>query len=379
MAELLRGEPREVEVAARFGRDHLEYFRTKHRTGAQAEASEIVQGSLWLCGADWLKEHFDWTAGTGLLVTNGAGADDGRGSGPVGEATDAASGARDAISEARESMATSDDARSGSSEGAATDAPPCLPGGAGLRSGETAPAGCSITHVLNMAGHEIGGSMVDGVERAYPRAEMAAAGIELREYECDDTDKWCDEHDAAAVVGEAAAFIHDAVRGGGRVLVHCSAGQSRSATAVIAYVMQHGGAVADGGTGGGGGGAAAGMPLSLFDAMQLVRARRKFTYPGPGFLRTLMVMETRLRGSCSLQAGEVAALHLSSEDAASVWHAAPSEGDLVRSLCELVGDSSAETAARASEALADCGGDLSAAAALMLGLGGAIGQSSAAR
>mmetsp|Transcript_18177 Transcript_18177/g.51349 ORF Transcript_18177/g.51349 Transcript_18177/m.51349 type:complete len:123 (+) Transcript_18177:217-585(+) len=113
MAELLRGEPREVEVAARFGRDHLEYFRTKHRTGAQAEASEIVQGSLWLCGADWLKEHFDWTAGTGLLVTNGAGADDGRGSGPVGEATDAASGARASEAPPDAAVRATDDADNG--------------------------------------------------------------------------------------------------------------------------------------------------------------------------------------------------------------------------------------------------------------------------
>jgi len=39
----------------------------------------------------------------------------------------------------------------------------------------------------------------------------------------------------------ANAFIDEAVAGGGKVVVHCAAGCSRSTTIVLAYLMHHGG------------------------------------------------------------------------------------------------------------------------------------------
>jgi dual specificity MAP kinase phosphatase len=59
----------------------------------------------------------------------------------------------------------------------------------------------------------------------------------------------------APELGPACEWIDRARAGGGTVLVHCRVGVSRSATLVIAYVMQHAG-------------------LSLVDAYLLVRSRR---------------------------------------------------------------------------------------------------------
>ena len=40
-----------------------------------------------------------------------------------------------------------------------------------------------------------------------------------------------------AVLPECVEFIQDAMEGGGKVMVHCLAGVSRSASCVIAYIM----------------------------------------------------------------------------------------------------------------------------------------------
>ena len=61
-------------------------------------------------------------------------------------------------------------------------------------------------------------------------------------------------------------FINAAFAAGGRVLVHCFAGISRSATVVISYLMKEHG-------------------MTLNAATQLVRSRRWFINPNPGFVR----------------------------------------------------------------------------------------------
>ena len=73
-------------------------------------------------------------------------------------------------------------------------------------------------------------------------------------------------------------FIHDAVSGGGTVYVHCMQGKSRSATVVLAYLMQH-----------------LGMPLE--EALAQTQARRAIVEPNAGFMEELRAFESGLAES----------------------------------------------------------------------------------
>ncbi|UKZ64049.1 uncharacterized protein TrAtP1_005269 [Trichoderma atroviride] len=74
--------------------------------------------------------------------------------------------------------------------------------------------------------------------------------------------------------------------GTSRILVHCSAGISRSPAVVAAYLMKHHG-------------------ISLRTALgQIVRARPQAS-PNPGFLQELKELELELRGTLSLEAEEL--------------------------------------------------------------------------
>ena len=94
------------------------------------------------------------------------------------------------------------------------------------------------------------------------------------------------------VTDEACRIIDGALasrgRGGakGKILVHCSAGISRSPSLVVAYLMKARG-------------------MSLRAALgQVVRARPQVS-PNPGFLRQLKALEEELRGSVSLDVEEL--------------------------------------------------------------------------
>ncbi|XP_059048101.1 dual specificity protein phosphatase 3-like [Achroia grisella] len=73
----------------------------------------------------------------------------------------------------------------------------------------------------------------------------------------------------------AANFIDEGISRGGRVLVHCLMGVSRSATCAIAYLMIKRG-------------------MSLSEAMSLVRSRR-YIHPNDGFFRQLQQLDRELR------------------------------------------------------------------------------------
>ncbi|EHK20502.1 uncharacterized protein TRIVIDRAFT_192739 [Trichoderma virens Gv29-8] len=74
--------------------------------------------------------------------------------------------------------------------------------------------------------------------------------------------------------------------GSGRILVHCSAGISRSPAVVAAYLMKH-------------------HDMSLRAALgRIVRARPQAS-PNPGFLRELKDLELQLRGALSLDVDEL--------------------------------------------------------------------------
>ncbi|XP_071560350.1 dual specificity protein phosphatase MPK-4 isoform X1 [Temnothorax nylanderi] len=67
-------------------------------------------------------------------------------------------------------------------------------------------------------------------------------------------------------------FIDRALDSDGRILVHCYFGVSRSATLVIAYIMKK-------------------RKLSFVDALQVVKSKRRFVAPNPGFEAQLRLYE----------------------------------------------------------------------------------------
>ncbi|XP_072520880.1 dual specificity protein phosphatase 18 [Salminus brasiliensis] len=67
----------------------------------------------------------------------------------------------------------------------------------------------------------------------------------------------------------------------GRVLVHCCAGVSRSASLCLAFLMKHCG-------------------MSLTEAHELVKSRRPIIRPNSGFWKQLIDYEVKLRGTSSV-------------------------------------------------------------------------------
>ena len=75
---------------------------------------------------------------------------------------------------------------------------------------------------------------------------------------------------------EGIEFIKMATAAGGKVLVHCFAGVSRSATMVLAYLMQEHG-------------------LSYHASMKLVKSKRPFISPNDGFRTQLIKFGKELK------------------------------------------------------------------------------------
>lgn len=67
-------------------------------------------------------------------------------------------------------------------------------------------------------------------------------------------------------------FIHEAIKSGNSVLVHCAQGKSRSSTAVIAYLM-------------------ATRNMKSQEALQFVQSNRKMAQPNPRFMQRLQEFE----------------------------------------------------------------------------------------
>ncbi|XP_034451266.1 dual specificity protein phosphatase 18-like [Hippoglossus hippoglossus] len=77
-------------------------------------------------------------------------------------------------------------------------------------------------------------------------------------------------------------IIQRTAEGGGRTLVHCNAGVSRSSALCIAFLMRHGG-------------------LSLLEAHGTVRTSRPMVRPNMGFWKQLIRYEMVLRGCNSVR------------------------------------------------------------------------------
>ncbi|KAJ3603561.1 hypothetical protein NHX12_028306 [Muraenolepis orangiensis] len=119
-----------------------------------------------------------------------------------------------------------------------------------------------ITHVLNAAQ-----CRRHGGADAYPRMGITYMGIEARD-SCD--------FDMSVNFQNAANFIHKGLQGGGRVLVHCHVGVSRSASLVLAYLMLK-------------------QQLTLVEAICAVKDHRGVV-PNRGFLRQLVRLDGELFG-----------------------------------------------------------------------------------
>ncbi|KAF7650620.1 hypothetical protein LDENG_00123040 [Lucifuga dentata] len=79
-----------------------------------------------------------------------------------------------------------------------------------------------------------------------------------------------------------ADVIHLNGESGGRTLVHCNAGVSRSAALCLAYLMKHRG-------------------LTLLEAYRCLRSCRPMVRPNSGFWKQLIRYECELRGCTSVQ------------------------------------------------------------------------------
>ncbi|CAA7261130.1 unnamed protein product [Cyclocybe aegerita] len=87
----------------------------------------------------------------------------------------------------------------------------------------------------------------------------------------------------SSTIDAATKIIDDALKskgGSGRILVHCSAGVSRSPTVVVGYLMKR-------------------REMSLREALGLVLCARPQVSPNHGFLQQLKDLEVELRGGVS--------------------------------------------------------------------------------
>ncbi|CAG2170504.1 unnamed protein product [Oppiella nova] len=90
------------------------------------------------------------------------------------------------------------------------------------------------------------------------------------------------DEDIARYFDDVSDFIYDVSNSGGRVLIHCMAGISRSAAFLIAYLMKY-------------------LRMSLKDAYNLLHKKRPIVRPNGSFFRQLIDFEWRLFGKNSVK------------------------------------------------------------------------------
>ncbi len=112
-----------------------------------------------------------------------------------------------------------------------------------------------ITHIL---------CSVLGLEPIYPD-KFTYKNVHIRDVIYQDLDPYFDD---------SVKFIEDCVKSGGKVLVHCSYGISRSASLVIAYFIKSG--------------------MSYKEAYEFVKSKREMIDPNKGFKKQLLVYELKL-------------------------------------------------------------------------------------
>jgi protein-tyrosine phosphatase len=102
---------------------------------------------------------------------------------------------------------------------------------------------------------------------------LADAGVKYWQTEVTDDEEQADVMKQA--LDQAVDFIKRALKGGGKVLVHCAAGISRSTTVVLAFLMARG--------------------FTLREAFEHTIARRRVVWPNNGFMGLLIAIESKKR------------------------------------------------------------------------------------
>lgn len=123
-----------------------------------------------------------------------------------------------------------------------------------------------ITHILCLCSNEIGQS-----DTQYP---------DLFEYK---NFSICDNDDAniSDLFEETSNLIHNVEQSGGKILVHCFEGKSRSATVVLAYLILK-------------------KKLTLLEAWTLLKKVHRRAQPNDGFGKALLDLDRRLNGRASM-------------------------------------------------------------------------------
>ncbi|XP_055306436.1 dual specificity protein phosphatase 13 isoform X2 [Sitodiplosis mosellana] len=123
-----------------------------------------------------------------------------------------------------------------------------------------------VTHVLNTAEGSRFGQVDTG--HAYYRdvPQIRYMGFPLTDHPSTDISRY---------FYIAAKFIDNAISSGGKVLVHCQMGISRSSTCAIVYLMIH-------------------RKMTAADAIRTIRLRRDI-FPNAGFLQQLADLDNELR------------------------------------------------------------------------------------
>ena len=113
--------------------------------------------------------------------------------------------------------------------------------------------------------------MVSTDQKFYDDSDIRFKGLDLDDSCVEDIGKFFDE---------SVKFIDEAIDSGGKVLVHCLAGISRSATIAIAYIMLR-------------------HNQSVEEAVEEVRKNR-IIHPNEGFLKQLVQLDFKIQESKSI-------------------------------------------------------------------------------
>ena len=120
----------------------------------------------------------------------------------------------------------------------------------------------NVTHIVNVTAQ---------IPNSFP-SEFAYLNIRIPD---------ADTVDISRHFEPACAFISACRDRQGTVLVHCSAGMSRSVTIVLAFLMRA-------------------ESMSLIAALELVKSKRHMVSPNAGFMRQLVELELKLYGTTSI-------------------------------------------------------------------------------